>query len=80
MLDINKVREDRGGEPDLLRESQAMRGLDPATVDACIEADGEWLSGALTTAVASLCSRLDVSCGREFDVSTCGISFGATRT
>jgi seryl-tRNA synthetase len=45
MLDINKLREDKGGEPDLVRESQKIRGISPATVDDCIAADEEWIKG-----------------------------------
>lgn len=46
MLDINKLREDRGGEPDLVRDSQRRRGISPDSVDECIAADKAWSKGA----------------------------------
>lgn len=45
MLDINQLREDKGGVPDLVRESQEKRDISPVTVQECIEADELWVSG-----------------------------------
>jgi seryl-tRNA synthetase len=42
MLDINLFREDRGGNPELVRESQRRRFADPSLVDKVIELDTEW--------------------------------------
>lgn len=42
MLDINLFREDRGGNPELVRESQRRRFKDETLVDKVIEWDQEW--------------------------------------
>jgi len=44
MLDINLFREDRGGNPEMIRESQRRRFDDPAVVDKVIELDSQWRS------------------------------------
>jgi len=42
VLDINLFREKKGGNPDLIRESQRRRFADPAEVDRIIEMDEAW--------------------------------------
>lgn len=42
MLDINNFREDRGGDPNLVRESQRRRYADVLLVDKVLEWDAEW--------------------------------------
>lgn len=42
MLDINLFRTEKGGNPDLVRESQRRRFKDVAVVDKVIELDAEW--------------------------------------
>eukprot|EP00177_Eucheuma_denticulatum_P008311 GFKZ01015120.1.p1 GENE.GFKZ01015120.1~~GFKZ01015120.1.p1 ORF type:complete len:465 (-),score=75.84 GFKZ01015120.1:1194-2588(-) len=42
MLDINIFREDRGGDPNLVRESQRRRFADITVVDSVLEWDREW--------------------------------------
>ncbi|KAI9203127.1 uncharacterized protein BJ171DRAFT_510944 [Polychytrium aggregatum] len=42
MLDINLLREDRGGNPELVRESQRKRGGKVELVDQVIELDNDW--------------------------------------
>lgn len=42
MLDINIFREDRGGNPDLVRESQRRRFADVTLVDKVLAKDAEW--------------------------------------
>ncbi|KAL0484321.1 seryl tRS [Acrasis kona] len=51
MLDINLFREYKGGNPDLIRESQRRRHKDVGLVDAVISLDEEWrkLRGRLDT-------------------------------
>lgn len=44
MLDINLFREDRGGNPDLVRESQRRRFKDVSLVDEVMKWDAEWRS------------------------------------
>lgn len=44
MLDINLFREDRGGNPELVRESQRRRFKDVSLVDEVLELDSEWRS------------------------------------
>lgn len=44
MLDINLFREDRGGNPELVRESQRRRFKDVSLVDRVLELDSEWRS------------------------------------
>ena len=41
-LDINLFRTEKGGNPDLVRESQRKRYKDPKEVDAIVEKDEEW--------------------------------------
>lgn len=43
MLDINLFREDKGGNPELLRESQRKRGRSVEEVDRVIAVDREWV-------------------------------------
>ena len=42
MLDIDLFRVDRGGNPDIVRESQRRRHKDVSLVDKVIELDTEW--------------------------------------
>ncbi|KAL3141780.1 hypothetical protein ABBQ32_004455 [Trebouxia sp. C0010 RCD-2024] len=42
MLDINLFRADKGGDPELVRESQRRRFADVAVVDRVIQLDHEW--------------------------------------
>jgi len=42
VLDINLFRVDKGGNPDLVRESQRRRGADVGAVDAVIALDEAW--------------------------------------
>uniref|UniRef100_A0A7N0TB20 serine--tRNA ligase n=1 Tax=Kalanchoe fedtschenkoi TaxID=63787 RepID=A0A7N0TB20_KALFE len=42
MLDINLFREDKGGNPDAIRESQRRRYADATLVDDVIKLDDEW--------------------------------------
>ena len=42
MLDINLFRVDRGGNPELVRESQKRRGKDVTLVDQVLELDKKW--------------------------------------
>lgn len=42
MLDLNLFREDRGGNPEIVRESQRRRFKDVALVDQVLELDAEW--------------------------------------
>uniref|UniRef100_A0A7N0VCI3 serine--tRNA ligase n=1 Tax=Kalanchoe fedtschenkoi TaxID=63787 RepID=A0A7N0VCI3_KALFE len=42
MLDINLFREDKGGNPDVIRESQRRRYADVTMVDEVIKLDDEW--------------------------------------
>ena len=41
---------DKGGNPDLVKESQKRRYADPAAVDKIIALDKEWRDGACATA------------------------------
>ena len=42
MLDINLFRVDKGGNPDIIKNSQIARGGDPTLVDQVIEKDNQW--------------------------------------
>uniref|UniRef100_A0A1I7YZ78 serine--tRNA ligase n=1 Tax=Steinernema glaseri TaxID=37863 RepID=A0A1I7YZ78_9BILA len=42
VLDIDMFREEKGGNPEVVRQSQKNRYKDPAVVDKVIEADKEW--------------------------------------
>lgn len=52
MLDINLFREDKGGNPDLVRESQRKRGKAPETVDEVIALDKEWVARTCSSRLA----------------------------
>jgi seryl-tRNA synthetase len=41
-IDINLLRTDKGGNPNLVRESERKRGGDPKLVDLVIQLDDEW--------------------------------------
>ena len=41
-IDINKIREDKGGDPESVRRSQIARFKDPSLVDQSIDLDQEW--------------------------------------
>lgn len=43
MIDINLLRVDKGGNPELVRESQRKRGASVALVDEIIAMDREWV-------------------------------------
>ena len=45
MLDINLFREEKGGNPDLIRESQRRRFESVEIVDEIIAKDLEWRGG-----------------------------------
>ena len=49
-IDINLLRKDKGGNPDLVRASQRKRGGEKAVllVDEVIAMDDEWIKGAFT--------------------------------
>ncbi|KAL2491889.1 Serine--tRNA ligase [Abeliophyllum distichum] len=42
MLDINLIREEKGGDPEKIRESQRRRFADVALIDEVIKLDKEW--------------------------------------
>eukprot|EP00775_Hariotina_reticulata_P000330 gene330-551_t len=42
MLDINLFRTDKGGDPEIVRESQKRRYADVSLVDQVVEFDAEW--------------------------------------
>lgn len=42
VLDLDLFRADKGGDPDLIRETQKNRFKDPGLVDRLVKADGEW--------------------------------------
>jgi seryl-tRNA synthetase len=46
-LDINLFRTDKGGNPDLVRESQRRRYAPVETVDEIIALDKDWIKGEL---------------------------------
>lgn len=43
MLDINLFRVEKGGNPDLIKESQRKRGASVEEVDTIIQLDKEWV-------------------------------------
>ena len=44
-LDINLFRAEKGGNPDIVRESCKRRGVDPKIVDEVIALDEQWRKG-----------------------------------
>mmetsp|Transcript_1760 Transcript_1760/g.3916 ORF Transcript_1760/g.3916 Transcript_1760/m.3916 type:complete len:470 (-) Transcript_1760:59-1468(-) len=44
-IDINTLRKDKGGDPDLVRKSEERRFRDPKVVDTIIECDEAWIKG-----------------------------------
>jgi seryl-tRNA synthetase len=47
VLDIDLFREEKGGNPESIRESQRQRYKDPKLVDKVIETDEAWRKGSL---------------------------------
>jgi seryl-tRNA synthetase len=45
-MDINAFREDKGGNPEMVRESQRRRFAPVEDVDVVIEKDKAWRAGA----------------------------------
>jgi seryl-tRNA synthetase len=45
MLDLNLFQVDKGGNPDLIRESQRRRGASVELVDKIIDMYDEWRKG-----------------------------------
>jgi len=45
MLDINLFRVSKGGNPDLIKESQKKRGASVEIVDEIIDLDNQWIKG-----------------------------------
>lgn len=45
VLDLDLLREDRGGDPEKVRENQRKRFKDPAMVDKILETDAQWRKG-----------------------------------
>lgn len=63
MLDINLFREDKGHNPEIIRESQRRRFADVDLVDQVIQLDREWRQRK-----SSLSSSIYMSCARFFSV------------
>lgn len=42
VLDLDLFRVDKGGDPELVRQTQLNRFKNPALVDALVAADGAW--------------------------------------
>lgn len=55
MLDINLFRVDKGGNPEVVRESQRRRGKPVEVVDEIITLDREWVKCTETTMVLHNC-------------------------
>jgi len=45
MLDINLFRVNKGGNPDLIKESQKKRGASVEIVDEIVDLDSQWVKG-----------------------------------
>jgi len=45
MLDINLFRVNKGGNPDLIKESQKKRGASVEIVDEIVDLDNQWVKG-----------------------------------
>jgi hypothetical protein len=53
---------EKGGDPELVRESQRRRYADISLVDKVVELDGQWRDGALSLNI--MCASLDqTGCG-----------------
>lgn len=68
MLDINLLRPDKGGDPELVRESERRRFADPSRVDLVLQRDQTWRDGAAepSSAVSRvLMRRPDASARRQ---------------
>jgi seryl-tRNA synthetase len=66
VLDIDLFREEKGGNPDLIRETQKKRYKDPALVDKVVVADQDWrkakFRGDNLNRLRNLCSK---TCGEK---------------
>lgn len=47
VLNIDLFRSEKGGNPEVIRESQKRRYKDPSVVDKIIEKDETWRKGSL---------------------------------
>ena len=47
VLDIDKFRQEKGGNPELVKENQRKRFSDEGMVDRIVEADEKWRKGML---------------------------------
>ncbi|KAJ8257279.1 hypothetical protein GJAV_G00183900 [Gymnothorax javanicus] len=61
VLDLDLFRTDKGGDPEIVRETQAKRFKDVSLVDKLVEADAEWRKCRFTAdnlnKVKNLCSK-----------------------
>lgn len=60
MLDIVLFREDQGGDPGKVRESQRRRYKDVGAVDAVIDRDTKWRAGTRGSVILTLLPLLIV--------------------
>lgn len=47
MIDINLFRVSKGGNPELIKESQRKRGASVEIVDEIVDLDSQWVKGIL---------------------------------
>lgn len=52
VLDIDLFRTEKGGNPDLIRDSQRKRYKDAGLVDKVIAADEAWRKGSMASLLA----------------------------
>lgn len=55
MIDINLLRVDKGGNPDVVRESQRKRNASVTLVDEVIGLDKEWIKRKCLEAIVRAC-------------------------
>jgi Seryl-tRNA synthetase len=48
-IDINRIRADKGGDPEEVKNSQILRFKDPSIVDQAIELDQDWRKKSFAT-------------------------------
>ncbi|MEQ2281689.1 Serine--tRNA ligase, cytoplasmic [Ameca splendens] len=72
VLDLDLFRTDKGGDPEIIRETQRKRFKDVTLVDKLVSADTEWRKCRFTAdnlnKAKNLCSK---SIGEKMKVCTC---------
>lgn len=68
MLDINLFRTEKGGDPEIVRESQRRRFADVSLVDKVIALDAQWRDGQYAHSKASSIGSVLAARARTWEI------------